>query len=109
MPMFNGERLAELRKDKGWKQKELAAMLGIKEKTVSAYENNITYPSGSVQEKIARIFDISLDYLNGLTDEEVSYDRSYYIALPKGYPDKMKNEFKEYMELLKIKYGLKGK
>lgn len=107
LPMFIGERLSELRKDKGWKQKELASKLGVKEKTVSAYENSITAPSDPIQEEIARLFNISLDYLHGLTNEEVSYNRSDYVALPKGYPPKLKEELQEHLDLLKIKYGLK--
>ena len=107
MSMFIGERLADLRKDMGWRQKELAEKLGVKEKTISAYENEITAPSDPVQEKIARLFNISLDYLHGLTNTEISYDKKDFIELPKGYSEKMKKEVQEYMGLLKLKYGLK--
>ena len=102
--MFIGERLADLRKDRGLRQKELADKLGVKEKTISAYENDITAPSDRVQEEIARLFDISLDYLHGLTNEEVTYSRERYIALPKDCPSKLKKELLEYLEFLKQKY-----
>ena len=107
--MFIGERLADLRKDNGLRQKELADKLGVKEKTISAYENDITAPSDRVQEEIARLFDISLDYLHGLTNEEVTYSRERYIVLPKGCPSKLKKELEEYLEFLKLKYNIIGK
>jgi len=105
--MFIGERLAELRKDKGLRQKELADKLKVKEKTVSAYENDVTAPSDRIQEEIARLFDVSLDYLHGLTNEEVTYNREQYVVLPKSFTAKMKKELLEYLEFLKLKYKVK--
>ena len=107
--MFIGERLADLRKDKGLRQKELADKLGVKEKTISAYENDITAPSDRVQEEIARLFDISLDYLHGLTNEEVTYNRERYIVLPKDTPTKLKKELLEYLGFLMQKYKVSKK
>lgn len=40
-----GERLQELRKDKGLTQKELADKLGFSERTVGAYEMGKSKPS----------------------------------------------------------------
>ena len=102
-----GERLAELRKDKGLRQKELADMLNVKEKTISAYEHDLTAPSGRVQSEIARIFDISLDYLHGLTNEETTYDRGRYVVLPNKCPVRLKKELLEYLEFLKLKHKAK--
>jgi len=104
--VFIGERLADLRKDRGLRQKELADKLGVKEKTISAYENDITAPSDRVQEEIARLFDISLDYLHGLTNEEVTYNWKRYIVLPKGTPAKLKQELLDYLEFMMQKYRL---
>jgi transcriptional regulator with XRE-family HTH domain len=107
--LFIGERLADLRKDKGLRQKELADRLGVKEKTVSAYENDLTAPSDRVQDEIARFFDVSLDYLHGLTNEEMTYNRERYIALPRGCPPKLKKELTEYLEFLMQKYKVSKK
>ena len=107
--MFIGERLADLRKDRGLRQKELADKLGVKEKTISAYENDVTAPSDRVQEEIAHLFDISLDYLHGLTNEEVTYSRARYVVLPKGCPAKLKKELEEYLEFLLQKYKMNKK
>ena len=107
--MFIGERLADLRKDRGLRQKELADKLGVKEKTISAYENDITAPSDRVQEEIARFFDISLDYLHGLINEEVTYNREWYVALPRGCPTGLKKELEEYLEFLLYKHKIRKK
>lgn len=63
--MIVGERLQELRKDKGLSQKELAAILGIKPKTLSAYEREVANPSDEIKVKIAKYFNISLRLSDG--------------------------------------------
>lgn len=105
--MIVGERLQELRKDKGLSQKELAAILGIKPKTLSAYEREVANPSDEIKVKIARYFNISLDYLMGLTRMEMPLDRRGYLVLPANSPVEYVNEIKHFMELAKHKYNLK--
>lgn len=105
--MIVGERLQELRKGKGLSQKELAAILGIKPKTLSAYEREVANPSDEIKVKIAKYFNISLDYLMGLTRIEMPLDRKGYIQLPVNAPVEYVNEIRHFMELAKHKYGLK--
>jgi len=107
--MLVGERLAELRKDKGLEQKELAAILGVSERSISLYERELSAPRDKIKIKIAKYFNVSLDYIYGLTDNEISYDHNDYIALPKGYAPEMKKELLNHLELLKIKYRLPQK
>ncbi len=71
-----GERLQELRKDNKMSQKMLAKMLDISEYTISSYERNKSEPDDEIKIKIARIFDISLDYLLGLSNQIHSYKDS---------------------------------
>jgi transcriptional regulator with XRE-family HTH domain len=104
--MLIGERLAELRKDKGMLQRDLAGLLGITERCVSLYERELSSPSDETKLVIARYFNVSLDYLMGLTDTETSYDRNDYIALPKGYVPEMKKELLNHLDLLKLKYRI---
>jgi len=107
--MLVGERLADLRKDKGLQQKELAAIIGVSERSVSLYERELSSPNDDVKIKIARYFNVSLDYLMGLTSYEISFDHRDYIALPDGYVPEMKRELLNHLELLKIKYRIVGK
>ena len=41
---MDGERLSELRKDKGLTQKDLAKILSVSENSISLYERNIITP-----------------------------------------------------------------
>ena len=78
--MLVGERLADLRKDKGLQQKELAGIIGVSERSVSLYERGLSSPSDKVKIKMAKYFNVSLDYLMGLTNHEISYDHNDYSS-----------------------------
>ena len=49
-----GERLADLRKDRGLRQKELAEILNISPFTVSSYERENSAPDDDMKIKIIR-------------------------------------------------------
>jgi len=57
------ERIKKLRKEKGWKQSDLAEKTGIDRNMISYYENGKYLPSADALMKIAEIFDVSIDYL----------------------------------------------
>ncbi len=61
--MSLGQRLKQLRKETGWSQDELAREAGIDGRQVSRYENDRVIPSVEVVIKMARAYNISLDYL----------------------------------------------
>lgn len=63
-----GERLKELRENKGLKQSELASILGIGRTTLSNYELDVRQPDFDTLEKIAEYFGVRIDYLMGRTD-----------------------------------------
>ena len=66
-----GKRLKELRKQKGWTQKELANKLDIRYSHLNKYENGMHAPPLEKLIQLADIFDVSLDYLvKGLPMEE---------------------------------------
>lgn len=65
-----GLRLTKLRKDNDISQKELANFLCTTQSTVSAYESGKTLILTDFAIKIAKNFNISLDYLCCRTDEE---------------------------------------
>ena len=68
-----GERLQELRKDHGLSQQDLADKLNVSIHTISSYERNRSVPDDTMKMEIAKLFDISLDYLLGLVDEPYSF------------------------------------
>ena len=62
-------KLHELRKARGMTQKELSEALGVTIRTVTNYENGSREPNIATLIKLADLFDVSLDYLTGRTDE----------------------------------------
>ena len=65
--MFN-QRLKEIRTEKGLKQKELAQALGLTLQAICNYEAGIREPSLEMLVKMCKYFDVTADYLLGLTD-----------------------------------------
>lgn len=68
-----GERLAEMRKDHGDTQAALAERLGVSLPTVRAWEQEKSSPSHETLVAICQLYDVSSDYLLGLTDVDPAY------------------------------------
>ena len=66
------ERIKQLRKKLHLNQSEFCEKLGIKQSTLSSYENGTVSPSNDVLYAIATQYHISLDWLFGISDKEVS-------------------------------------
>lgn len=60
-----GKRLAEIRKEYGYKQTDLAEMLNVSQQVISNIERGVTAPDIEQLKKIADIYNISLDQLVG--------------------------------------------
>jgi transcriptional regulator with XRE-family HTH domain len=65
-----GERLRKLREDKGMTQGFLAELLNVSRQSIGGYENNNVDPPIDILVKIADVFNVSLDYLLGRTEEK---------------------------------------
>ena len=63
-----GERVSELRKDRGLKQKDIAIELNVAVSTVSNYETDSHEPDLDNLCKLADMLGVSTDYLLGRTD-----------------------------------------
>ena len=61
-------RLKELREDRDYTQKEIAEFLHIKQNTYSQYENRHREIPLDMIIKLARFYDVSIDYLLSQTD-----------------------------------------
>lgn len=70
-----GERLKTLRKKRNWTQKQVANRIGLAISAVSAYELGTRYPSYDILLRLARLYNVSTDYLIG-KDERQSIDVS---------------------------------
>jgi transcriptional regulator with XRE-family HTH domain len=64
-----GEKIAQLRKDKNMTQSELAEKMCITDKAVSKWERDISHPDVRTIQKLAQIFDVSIEELMGEVTE----------------------------------------
>ncbi len=69
------ERIAKLRKQRGFTQEQLATRLGITYQAVSKWENEQSCPDVSLLPMIAEVFQISLDELFGIRKKGVDLRR----------------------------------
>lgn len=60
-----GKRLAEIRREKKYKQTELAEILNVSQQVISNIERGVTMPDIELLKLIADIYNISLDQLVG--------------------------------------------
>lgn len=69
--MTFGERITELREEIGFHtRKSFAEKLGIPETTLRNYETNAREPGHTFLKQISDLFEVSTDYLLGLTNEK---------------------------------------
>ncbi len=97
-----GERLLDLRKDAGLTQDELAAILKINKHSISSYERDKSEPPDAIKIAIARYFNVSVDYLVGLTDNPKPHTAAdQYIRIPSDLSKEALRELKSYIDYLR--------
>ncbi|MBR9689137.1 helix-turn-helix transcriptional regulator [Bacillus cereus] len=84
-----GSRIKQVRKEKDMKQYELAEAIGVNFTAISLYESDKREPRRDILEKIARVTNVSVDYLYGLSEHK---------TLDKDKSDKVSKEAVELME-----------
>jgi len=68
-----GDRLKELRQKSNIKQTAIAEMLGVLPRTIRFYESGEREPNIESIKKLANFFNVSADYLLGLSDNPQRY------------------------------------
>lgn len=66
---YFGDKLKALRKERGLTQQQLADKMELVKGSISAYEQNTKYPSLDVLIKLCTFFQVSADYMLGLSDD----------------------------------------
>ena len=66
-----GDKISQLRKEKGLSREELGKIIGTSAAIIGRYERNDMKPSIDIATKIARALEVSLDYLVGNSAELV--------------------------------------
>lgn len=88
-------RIKELRKNKGYTQKELASLLGIGQTTIANYEQGTRVPDTEKLNKMADLFEITLDYLLGRSEEISASNKEF-----KSRDIDIKSAGKDYLDFL---------
>ena len=92
-----GERLTQLRKQLNLSQDDLAKKIGVSRTIIGNYERNTNTPSIEVLVKIAKTFNVTVDYLIG-EGELSSYDKEVMKRIED--IDKLDPETKEHLFFL---------
>lgn len=62
------DRLKELRTERNYTQEEVAKKISINRTTYAGYEAERTEPNAEILTRLAKLYDVSMDYLCNLTD-----------------------------------------
>lgn len=63
-----GQRICQMRTALGWSQVDMAKKLGIAKQTISNWENDNIQPSIEMLIRVAKVLNVSTDYLLGMDD-----------------------------------------
>ena len=96
-----GERITQLRKAKNWSQDELAKGIGSSKVMIGKYEREDNSPSIEVIVKLAKAFQVSVDYLLG-EGTNASYDKEMIKRLDEleTLPEIEKQHIFHYFDLI---------
>lgn len=105
-----GNRIKTLRLEANLTQEEFGKPYSLKKSTVSQYESGSSRPDDELKKKIALDYNVSLDWLMGLTnarnhceDSEITtalHSDTEYDDLP----DEAKKEINNFIDYIKQKY-----
>lgn len=98
------QRLRLCRKDRGLSLKELASFFGMSHSTLSKYETGSRHPDPDMLIKLASFFDISVDYLLGLSDIRSRNVVFIQYSSASGLPPEAMQELDQYIDYLHHKY-----
>lgn len=93
---MNMKRLAKLRKELNLSQEELADRLGISLVTMNRYEVGKRVPDADVLTRMAKLFEVSADYLLELSNDK---GRGELIQLSKQEFNRLKEIERKYNEI----------
>ncbi|AHJ33704.1 helix-turn-helix domain-containing protein [Lacticaseibacillus paracasei] len=71
-----GQRLHDLRTENAYTQETLGEKLGVSPKTIGTWERGTREPPMKAIDRLAKLFDVSADYLMGRSDKRHYYSLS---------------------------------
>lgn len=105
------ERIRQLRLERKWSQVELAEKVGVHQKQISAYERGANNPSTDVLLKLAKVFDVTVDYLaayesKSKTDFKDRQLLDYFRKIDE-FPEDQRRVVKEILDLVVVKQTMR--
>ena len=83
-----GDRLRELRRERGMQQRELGELYNLSSSAIGSYERNLREPTLELLLQLSEYFGVSVDYLLCRTEERLT---------AKEYKEKDSDELAEFM------------
>lgn len=109
-----GSIIKELRNEMNCTQSQLAGVLGVTQDSISLWENDKRIPDTQYVVAMAKFFDVTTDYLLGLTDEyenirfnegarelDLSFEEKELLKAYRSMAEKEKALLAQYVQLLK--------
>lgn len=104
---ITGERISYLRSERNIERDELAKILGVKKRTIVAYEQGTRDPSTKVLRAMIEYFNVSADYILGYTNkplrlDTIRNDETKFIILPKTVQESLSkyNSISDYVDFI---------
>jgi transcriptional regulator with XRE-family HTH domain len=100
---FLGDRIARLRRSKGWNQGELGKRLGLRAAQVSRCERGVQLPSVDLLPRLSHVLGVSIDYLmTGHSFGEAQRDYRIRERLDdlESLPEPQRNHLVEFLDAL---------
>ena len=97
-----GERMARLRRAKGWNQSELAKRAGTKSSQISKFETGTYQPRLETLAKLAEALESTTDFLVTGRQPKEARDTRLRARLPllEGLPRELRDVFVEFLDTL---------
>lgn len=103
------KNLKQARKAKGMTQDEIAALIGLSRQAYASYETGFRDPDTATLAKLARILDVTTDYLVGNSEALKQKDRFIPLlgTVPAGVPIEAIEDIEEYIDIYPrfVKHG----
>lgn len=107
------EHLSELRKKRKWSLQDTADQLGIAKSTYAGYESGYREPSLQSLSQIADLFETTVDYILGRTDQQQSRIEITNLMKSPGHPLAIdgnplsEDELTDFVAFVRLKRSLK--
>lgn len=99
-----GDRIARLRRAKGWSQRELGDRIGVTGAQVSKFERNSYVPRADILGKLSAALDVSSDFL--LTGRRRDPRLRERLEELESLPDELRCNLLEFLDSLLAAYRL---